>query len=252
MSDEKKNISGSKIYSLPKSEKEEAISFISGFREVQSSKMTYYVWLSRFFILLATISLMLFVSGSLVIFHLAPKVQVEPFLVINQDASREIVRNEAISPNMPSKNQLMEVFIKQYVLLRNTIISDEREMQTRWYPGGMVNMYSSDIIFADFTVYRENVWQLIRNIGMSREVEIISASKVGGENSNVWKVDFKTYDLTNDRRDPRSKAIIVTTRYWTASITAYFIPERFFMGLRLLNPLGFTVLRYSQTEVEIL
>ncbi len=249
---EEKVLTGSKIFSLPKSEKEEEISFISGYREVQSSKLMYYIWLSRFFILSAVISLFLFATSSLVIFHLAPKVQVEPFLIIEQDESNNIVRNEAISPNMASKNQLMEVFIKQYVILRNTIVSDEREMETRWFPGGMINMYSSETIFTIFDKYRESVWQLMRDLGMSREVEIISIGRLGGNKSNVWKVDFKTYDLTNEKRDPKSKAIIVTTRYWTASISARFIPERAFMGLRLLNPLGFTVWRYSQTEVEVL
>ncbi len=249
---EEKMLSGSKIFSLPKSEKEEEISFISGYREVQSSKLVYYLWLSRIFIFGAVLSLALFATSSLVIFHLAPKVQVEPFLIIEQDESNNIVRNEAISPNMASKNQLMEVFIKQYVILRNTIVSDEREMETRWFPGGMINMYSSETIFTIFDKYRESVWQLMRDLGMSREVEIISIGRLGGNKSNVWKVDFKTYDLTNEKRDPKSKAIIVTTRYWTASISARFIPERAFMGLRLLNPLGFTVWRYSQTEVEVL
>ena len=40
-------------------------------------------------------------------------------------------------------------------------------------------------------------------------------------------------------------------RYWTASVTARFYPERVFMGRRLINPIGFTVTRYSQSEVEI-
>ena len=249
---EERSLTGSKIFSLPKSDKEDDLAFISGYREVQSSKLMYYIWLSRFFILFTAISLFVSATSSLVIFRLAPKVQVEPFLIIEQDESENIVRNETITTNMASKNQLMEVFIKQYVLLRNTIVSDEREMQTRWFPGGMINMYSSGEIYAAFDQYREGVWQLIRDLGMSREVEIISVGKVGGNKSNVWKVDFKTYDLTNERRDPKTKGIIVTTRYWTASISARFIPERYFMGLRLLNPLGFTVLRYSQTEVEVL
>ncbi|MFV0627074.1 MAG: type IV secretion system protein [Alphaproteobacteria bacterium] len=249
---ENKILSGAtKIFSLPKRDKDaEDVSFISGYKEVQSSKLNYYIWLSRFFILFSVISLAIFTMASLTIFNLAPKVQVEPFLVIEQNDSNGIVRNEAISKNMVSINQFMEIYIKQYVLLRNTIISDEREMQTRWFPGGMVNMYSSGPVFAEFDKYREGVWQLIRDLQMSREVEIISVTKLD-EKSKIWKVDFKTYDLTNDRRDPKTKAIIVTTRYWTASITPYFIPERYFMGLRLLNPLGFTVTRYSQTEVEM-
>lgn len=82
---------------------------------------------------------MIFMSSSLALFKLAPQVSVEPFLIIRQDTSDGIVRYEPISYKMASKNQLMETFVRQYVLLRNTIIADEKEMQTRWFPGGMMN-----------------------------------------------------------------------------------------------------------------
>ena len=87
---------------------------------------------------------------------------------------------------------------------------------------------------------------------MVREVEIISIGKLGGERSPVWKVDFKTYELSQNTVDQKTKARILSVRYWTASVTAFFIPGREFVGLRLINPIGFTVVRYSQAEVEIL
>ena len=74
---------------------------------------------------------------------------------------------------------------------------------------------------------------------------------IGGEKSPVWKVDFKTYDLSTTMRNQNTWALILSTRYWTASVTAYFLRGREFVGLRLINPIGFTVTRYSQTEVEI-
>ena len=52
-------------------------------------------------------------------------------------------------------------------------------------------------------------------------------------------------------RNQNTRALILSTRYWTASVTAYFLRGREFVGLRLINPIGFTVTRYSQTEVEI-
>ena len=85
-----------------------------------------------------------------------------------------------------------------------------------------------------------------------REVEIIDISRQGGEKSPVWKVDFKTYELYDEQgKSQAQKEATLRVRYWTASVTAYFIKERMFMGRRLINPLGFTVTRYSQTEVEI-
>lgn len=246
---------GSKILSLPKGDGEDvdlSKFFLKGYKKVVSSKLIYYIWLSRFFILIATASLLLFTSASLVVFKLAPQVSVEPFLIIKQDSSSSMVRSEPITFDMASKNQLMETFIKQYIILRNTIIADEKEMQTRWFPGGMVNFLSGPQVFDDFDKYREKVWYNILDARLAREVEIISVGKAGGEKSPVWKVDFKTHDISEGKRDPQTRAILLTTRYWTASITAYFVKERKFMGVRLLNPLGFTVVRYSQTEVEVM
>ena len=127
-------------------------------KEVSGFKLKYYMWLSRLFILFAVVSLMIFMSSSLALFKLAPQVSVEPFLIIRQDTSDGIVRYEPISYKMASKNQLMETFVRQYVLLRNTIIADEKEMQTRWFPGGMMNFLSSDYVFGQFSAYRDSVW----------------------------------------------------------------------------------------------
>lgn len=219
-------------------------------KEVSGAKLKYYMWLSRLFILFATISLLVFMSSSLALFDLAPRVTVEPFLIIKQDNSEGIVRCEPIEKDIASKQQLMKIFVEQYVILRNTIIRDEAEMMLRWYPGGMVNFLSSDYVFYEFDNYRKNIWQKMLDAKIVREVEIISADKLGGEKSPVWKVDFVTYDLSEAQRDNKTRGLTLRSRYWTASVTAYFIKERQFVGLRLINPLGFTVTRYSQTEVE--
>jgi len=63
-------------------------------------------------------------------------------------------------------------------------------------------------------------------------------------------VDFKTYTLEKDEQDNATMERVMKTRYWTASVTAVYIKERAFSGIRLINPLGFTVLRYSQAQVE--
>ena len=245
-----KEIETSKILAITDAngEKHEFISETE--EEVSSAKLTYYMWLSRLFIFFCTISLIIFMSTSLALFDLAPRVSVEPFLIIKQDSSDSIVRSEAIETDMPSKKQLMKIFIEQYVILRNTIIRDEAEMKLRWYPGGMINFLSSDYVFSVFDEYRRNIWKTMLDSKIVREIEIISADKLGGEKSPVWKVDFVTYDLSEYQRDNKTRGLTLRTLYWTASVTAYFFKERQFVGLRLINPLGFTVTRYSQTEVE--
>ncbi len=221
-------------------------------KEVESSKMWYYLWLSRFFIVLAAISLLIMISSALALFSLAPRVSVEPFLIINQDSSEGIVRDEPITSDMSSKDKMMELFIKQYVIVRNTIINDPMEMRSRWMRGGMVNFLSSADVFAVFNVDAQKRWNAMFKRALVSEVEIISVSRQGGARSPVWKVDFKTYEMFDAQsKSQEQKESTLRVRYWTASVTAYFMKERMFIGRRLINPLGFTVTRYSQTEVDI-
>ena len=202
-----KEIETSKILAITDAngEKHEFISETE--EEVSSAKLTYYMWLSRLFIFFCTISLITFMSTSLALFDLAPRVSVEPFLIIKQDSSDSIVRSEAIETDMPSKKQLMKIFIEQYVILRNTIIRDEAEMKLRWYPGGMINFLSSDYVFSVFDEYRRNIWKTMLDSKIVREIEIISADKLGGEKSPVWKVDFVTYDLSEYQRDNKTRGL---------------------------------------------
>lgn len=221
-------------------------------KESEGAKLTYYLWLSRLFIVTASASLIFLISCALALFRLAPMVTVEPFLIINQDDSNEIVREEPITMDMSSKDKLMKMFISQYVILRNTVINDPTEMRSRWFPGGMVNYMSSVEVFREFYKSASDGWSNMFKRSLVKEVEIIDINRQGGERSPVWKVDFKTYELYDEQsKSQLQKESTLRVRYWTASVTAYFIKERMFMGRRLINPLGFTVTRYSQTEVEI-
>lgn len=218
----------------------------------RSLKEGYYQWISRLMILLCMVSLCFFVSASLVLFRMAPLVSVEPFLIIKQDNSDSMVRYEVISFDMASRKQMMELFIRQYVMMRNNIINDEQEMQSRWFAGGIVNYMSSPDVYIKFN--NETVKTMMKTLkdGVVRDTEILSIGKVGGDKSPVWKVDFRTYDLSMASGQSADSRLKLKTRYWTASVTAFFIPARVFMAKRFMNPLGFTVTRYSQTEVEIL
>lgn len=221
-------------------------------KESEGAKLTYYLWLSRFFITTTIFSLLLLVSSALALFRLSPMVSVEPFLIINQDSSEEIVRSEALVRDLSSKEKLMEMFVRQYVILRNTIINDPAEMRSRWYGGGMVHYLSSQEVFIPFYTNTSKNWVEMFQQALVREVEIISVGRQGGKKSPIWKVDFKTYDLYDESKGAgEANESILRVRYWTASVTAHFIKDRLFIGRRLINPLGFTVTRYSQTEVEI-
>ena len=243
-------LEGSKVLAIGGVNNQHQVEFIHNYKQKEAGlKLIYYMWLARFFIFLAVISLSIFLSASLALFRLAPQITVKPFLIISQDKSDEIVRAEGIALNMPSKDKIVQTFIKQYVELRNTIVDDEIEMRARWQPGGMVNFLSAPNVFNNFDAYREKVLSKELLNGTIQEVEIISVNRLGGQYSPLWKVDFKTYTITKKDQEGKQEKVM-DVKYWTASVTAVLIKERLFVGRRLINPLGFTVLRYSQTQVE--
>ena len=244
-------LEGSRILSITDGSTQRNIEFIEEEEKQEATfKLRYYMWLSRFFTFLAILSLCLFWSSSLALFRLAPQVKVKPFLIITEDDSNSIVRAETIEPGMASLDKMTETYIKQYVEYRNTIINDPIEMQVRWFAGGIVNFLSAPKIFEKFSEYRDSIWAFQVLQGTVQEVEIMATYRIGGQHSPIWKVDFKTYTLSKDDQESSSSERVMKTRYWTASVTALFIKERNFSSRRLLNPMGFTVLRYSQVQVE--
>ncbi len=239
-----------KILSIADENSTKNVDFIEKLeKEKNSIKLYYYIWLSRFYIFCATVSLIFFMSASLSLFKLAPNVFVEPLMIMGPDDSAGVVRAEAMTDNMASKDKMLEIFMRNYVIIRNSIIPDDKEMQTRWMPGGMMNFLSSYPIFAEFSKNRETILKNAVAQKLSRTVQIDSIGKVGGDKSPVWKVNFTTFDLSPSDVQGELGAMRLTSQKWTASISAKFYDNRLFMGRRLLNPLGFTVISYSQAPV---
>ncbi len=213
-----------------------------------SSKEVYFRWLSRLVIFCAILSLSFFLCSTLVIFRLAPEIIVEPLLIINQNDSDTMVRYEPITAKMPSMRQFVEMYIKQYVIIRNTVINDVDEMRTRWGPGGIIHYYSADDVYATFVGRNARSINKMFDNEYSSEVRIDTIGKVS-ENSPAWEVSFTVYNLSRSHQGKDGALILKTIRY-KASITPRFYLERAAIYPRLINPLGFTVIKYSQDEIR--
>lgn len=212
-----------------------------------SNKSVYFLWLSRLVMLCAIVSLSFFLSSTLVIFRLAPEIIVEPLLLVaNQKDSESMVRYEPITEKMPSIKQLTEMYVRQYVIMRNTVVNDEKEMTTRWGPGGIVNYLSADDVYMDF------VGKNIKNVnkmfdkGYSSEVYIDAVGRE--ENSPSWWVIFTVFNLSSDRNETGALTLKIT-RY-KAAVTPRYYSYRHLLKARLINPLGFTVIKYNQSEIR--
>ena len=215
--------------------------------QATSAKEVYFRWLSRLVILCAVLSLGFFLCATLVIFRLAPEIIVEPLLIITQTESGNMVRVEPMTQKMPSIRQLTEMHIKQYVILRNTVINDEEEMRTRWGPGGIVHYLSAPPVYSEFVGRNAQAVNKMFDNEYSSEVRIDSIKKIS-ERSPVWYVNFTIYNLS--RTHGGDGALVLKTVRFRASVTPKFYPERKAVYARIVNPLGFTVVKYSQDLIR--
>lgn len=221
--------------------------------EVKRAKLIYYKWISRLMALLATISLLYGVCTTLSILKLAPEIIIEPQIFVDMSDSQSLVKRERVDRWMESREKIMINFMKQYVELRNTYLKDESEMNKRWLWGGLVSYLSTYPVYKDFEKVYPKLKEEMQEKESSRSVEILSVERVGGENSNTWKIEFKTYDFTfkKDRLSRRASVEpVIEERYWTANIRSYVDPSRRTAYRRLLNPLGFVVYGYFQSEIN--
>ena len=223
--------------------------FISEVEAEESyGKERYFRWLSRLVMLCALISLSFFLCSTLVIFRLAPEIIVEPLMLVgSQSDSNNLVRYEPITEKMPSLKQMTEMFIKQYIIIRNTVIIDEQEMTTRWGVGGIIQCLSSESVYEDFVGRNFGDVNRMYNHEYSSEVYIDRIGKEG-KNSPSWTVDFTIHHLSQGRNNMGSMKL--KTERFRASITPRYHPERRLVTRRLVNPLGFTVDKYNQSEIR--
>ena len=223
--------------------------------EVQRARLIYYKWVNRLMMLLATLSLIYGVCATLVIYKIAPQVLVDPQIFVEFSDSKSWVKREYINPRMESREKIMINFMKQYVELRNTYIRDAAEMKKRWMWGGLVSYLSKYKVYQDFAKIYPRLSEEMEKRKASRSVEILSVERTGGEKSYIWKVEFKTYDFTygvdTDYSSKRKVGPEITERFWKATIGSRADPRRRTSYRRLINPLGFVVYSYSQSEIEI-
>jgi type IV secretory pathway component VirB8 len=212
-----------------------------------SGKEVYFRWLSRLVVLCAIVSLTFFLCSTMVIFRLAPEIVVEPLLIINQSDSESMARYEPITERMPSLRQLTEMFIKQYIIMRNTVINDAQEMRTRWGPGGIVHYMSAPDVYADFVGQNSQSINKMFDNDYSSETRIDEIGKES-ETTPAWTVKFTVFNLSKKRSSEGS--LTLKTKRYKVSITPRFYQQRRIFRPRLINPLGFTVVKYNQSEIS--
>ncbi len=209
---------------------------------VENATEKRYLWTARAFAIVFAVSLCCNFILTYVIMTTIPLYRVEPYLFSFADKKEQIYHIEEVKKIYDYK-YLTEMFVREYILLRNTFVNDEAEMKERWDPGSNLQEMSSTKVYSDF---RENVakraMEQIRQYNLTRNIKIKSAKEVGVQKNGMgWEVEFQVEDMTPERETPQISV-------WVVNMTIRYRSKKVRFGERLKNPLGFTVVEYKQRE----
>ena len=195
-----------------------------------------YLKTSRIMTFLAAALLCGTIILTFIIYMLSPLLRSEPTLLT---IDKRFYKLEPIQSQIvlwPSSLLLMEEHIKQYILLRHTIIPDIDEMQMRWNEeNSLLKWFSGSDAFSSFITEKQvNLARMAE--GLTTEVNIRLIQRI---TSNLWLAEFDTIEHMPEEEFP-------TVQRWRALLEAGFkrrgYPNR---DERLKNPLDFLVSNYS-------
>lgn len=196
-----------------------------------------YLWTARAFAIVSAVALCVNLVLLVAIVHLIPLKRVEPFLLTFQSRDEQVVRIRPLAKNMSAEDIISEAMIRQYVLLRNTMIPDVEEMTFRWGPDGPIRWMSSAQVYNQFAKTVKDWLARIKLEGLTREVRIESVVR----NQNIWLVYIITRDMLPEAEEP------AISRWRIRLSIKYFAKDQREVKYidRLKNPLGFAVDGYG-------
>lgn len=209
---------------------------------VENATEKRYLWTARAFAIVFAVSLCCNLILTYVIIKVMPLYRVEPYLFSFADKGEQIYHIEEVKKIYDYK-YLTEIFVREYILLRNTFVNDEKEMRERWDPGSNLQEMSGSSVYKIFKEkFADKAIELIREHNLTRNIKISSVTEVGPKKGGMgWQVEFRVEDMMPAKETPQVSV-------WVANLTIRYRNKTVRFGERLKNPLGFTVVEYSQTE----
>ena len=195
-----------------------------------------YLKTSRIMTFTATAFLCMTIILAFTVYILSPQLRSEPLLL---QIDKRFYKLEPVQEQVvvqPSALLLTEEHIKQYILLRHTIVADIDEMQARWHEeNSLLKWFSDPIVFGQFL--NEKAVNMARMAeGLTVEVNVRFVQRIS---NGVWLAEFETIEHMPEEEHP-------SVYRWRALFETGFrkrpYPSR---EERLKNPLDFYVFQYS-------
>ncbi|MCI7486548.1 MAG: type IV secretion system protein [Alphaproteobacteria bacterium] len=200
-----------------------------------------YLWTARAFAVVTAISLCCNMILLLTISNIVPLYRVEPYLLTLSNKEEQVYRIIPYTRNMDSEKAITETFIREYILLRTTLLADTEEMEARWQNGGDLQEMSSSIVYQDFLKNTgRKLMQRMKQDGLTSSVKILTVNEI---EEGTWQVEYSVDYYLPSSYKPR------TIRY-RASLKVQYQPRRVQYKERLKNPVGFKVISYGTKQLK--
>lgn len=200
-----------------------------------------YLWTARAFAVVAAISLCCNLVLLLTVSNILPLYRVEPYLLTLSSKEDQVYNVVPYVRNMDTQKVITETFVSQYVLLRNTLLPDLEEMESRWKSGGDLQEMSSDMVYRDFiNKTGRKQMQRMKNDGLTSNVKLLSVNEV---ENGAWQVEYEVQYLLPNMMNPKKM------RY-RAGLRVQYQRRVVKYKERLKNPVGFKVISYTTKQIN--
>lgn len=213
---------------------------------VENALEKRYLWTARAFAVVFAVSLCCNFILTYAVIATMPLYRVEPYIFVFSNKEEQIYRIER-PKKITEYKYLTEMFVREYVILRNTFVTDTDEMELRWGKNSKMfemsyqNPKTGADTYSDFRKEHANqAMELIRKYNLERKISIISVNEAA---NGWWNVDFRATDMMPSYGAPRIS-------YWSAHLKVGYRAKEVKFNERLKNPLGFTVISYKMEKSD--
>ncbi len=172
---------------------------------------------------------------ALIVYMLAPQLRARPGLYYINKQFYKLMNVQRSVVSRHANALILEMYIREYIMLRYTILADIDEMKRRWDKGSDLFWYSSEETFKGFQPEQATMSNQMME-GMTREVRLRFVSYVW---DGLWLAEFDTIDKMPEEEKPR-------VRRWRAQIRAGYRSRPYpNPDMRMKNPLDFMVFQFD-------
>lgn len=175
---------------------------------------------------------------SSVIIWLLPLKEIKYSLVTGYNKETQVIKVEPIEKTTYGWNKLMEILSKQFVVDLHTLDGQTEEQRLKKL-SLMVDEETREFVENQLNMSKHNSSaRKVLEAGVKRSVNIKSITNLAPEAPNTWQVEWE--GLEND-----VNAEVQRRNHFISTITAETQEKTVHSGEEELNPVGYTVTRYS-------